>query len=41
VLGGEGGGEMIPLQSAAGKNNEDPRRAVSADPILGLFRNPG
>jgi hypothetical protein len=32
---------MIPLQSAAGENEEDPRRAVFADPILGLLGNPG
>jgi hypothetical protein len=40
VFGCETSGGMIPFQSAASKDNEDVRRAVSRDPIFGLFRNP-
>ena len=31
---------MIPLQSAASKDNQDARRPVFADPILDLLRHP-
>ena len=41
MLGRERGGRMIPLQSAPGKDNQDVRRPIFADPIFGLLRNPG
>src|ERR1700719_2388811 len=40
VLGRERGSGTIPLQSAAGNNNQDVRRAVSANPVISFFRHP-
>lgn len=41
VLRRETGPGAIPPQSAPGKDNQDVRRPILADPIFGLLRNPG